>query len=193
MIRVFILNVLPDMPAIKTLQYKDKENGYTRESVQAALDARTASISARLEAIENEMPMKPSTIRRLSRHKKLIRNGLIAGAAVLLLRSAVRRFRNADESYDEGIRRIASSISKEVVRNLRAGMPERDAVDAALRKRPPVLRFGGRSDRDHAQGALKVLLKQLAVTLSPVVIETVVDLIRHQQRGVEGEKNPEKG
>jgi len=153
-------------------------NGQTRDEVKAALDERTASISARLEALEDEMPVRPSTLRKISRHKGLIKKGLAAGAALLLIRAVVKRFNKSDSGYDEGIKRIASSITREITRNLNAGMPERDAVESALRKRPPVLNFGSGSSRSSSSGTFTVLLKQLAVTLSPIIIETIVDIIR---------------
>ena len=114
-------------------------------------------------------------------NKDLIKKGLAAGAALLVLRVVYRRFRKGDSSYDEGLNRIASSISREITRNLKAGMPEREAVETALRKRPPVLRFGEGTAGTGSSGALKLLIKQLAVSLSPVIVETILDVLRQGQ------------
>lgn len=150
----------------------------TRDEVREKLAERSESISSRLDAIESEMPLKVKTLKRLSKHAKVIKKGAAVGACVIVLAYLLRRKSTSDSTYQEGLERIAVVIALEISRNLKAGMRAEEAVSSALRKRPPVLQLGTQKGRRNGSGVLSVIARQLAVSIGPALVEIAVEMVR---------------
>jgi len=153
----------------------------TREEVRERLAERTASINSRMEALESELPVKAKTVKRLYAHKKLIKRGAAIGAGVIVLALLLKRRSSSDNGYSAGLERIAQLIAREIKKNLKAGMGEEDAVVSALKKRPPVLKVGDRRSTD-SSSTVSIVLKQLAISLGPALVEILADILRQPSK-----------
>ena len=154
------------------------EKKMTRDEVRERLAERTKSIASRVEALETELPVKPSTLKKLISRKDQIRKGVAIGAGVVAVLLVMRRRKPSGPSYQDGVERIADSIAHEVRKNLRSGMDERDAVHSALEKRPPVVRVGGSGGGRENSGPVAAFLKQLVVSLGPTLVELLADILK---------------
>ncbi len=158
------------------------ENILTREEVREKLAERTASINSRMEALESELPVKAKTVKRLYENKGLIKKGFAVGAGVLVLALLLKRRSSSDNGYSDGLERIAQIISREIRKNIKAGMDTEDAVLLALKKRPPVLRVGGKTSGSDTSSTISIVLKQLAVSLGPALIDMIADILRQSSQ-----------
>ena len=164
------------------------EDVMTREEVAQKLEEKSSAIASRVEALESELPIKPKTLQALSRNKTNIKKGLAIGAGILLAGWLLRRRSKSDVGYSEAIERAASSIGREVRKNLSSGMEEAEAVSAALRKRPPVVNLGGRhAEASALSETFRALLKRTAVALSPVIIDMITEYLKRGREGSEKE------
>ena len=150
----------------------------SRDEVREKLAERTASITSRMEALEAELPLKARTVKRLYANKHLIKRGVAVGAGVLVLALILKRKSSSDSGYSAGLERIAQIIAREIKRNLKAGMDTEDAIVTALKKRPPVLKVGKDAGSSEYSGVVSTVLRQIAISLGPVLIDILADILR---------------
>ncbi len=150
----------------------------TRSEVRTRLAERTKSISARFEALEMELPVSPRTVRKLLDRKNQIKKAAVIGAGLLTVAFLFKKRKSSGFTYQDGLERISDAIAREVRKNIKSGMDTEDAVFAALRKRPPVVRVGDGGDRNELSGTLAKILKQLLVSLGPSLIDLLAELLK---------------
>jgi hypothetical protein len=156
----------------------DPNNKLSRDEVRKRLAERTKSISERFEALETELPVKPSTIKRLLEHRNQIKKVAALGAGVIALALLFRKRKSSDITYQDGLDRVGEAIAREVQKNLKTGMEPDDAVHLALRNRPPVVKIGDQGGGNDGAGTISAILKQVVISLGPSVIDLLSELIK---------------
>jgi hypothetical protein len=156
---------------------KQNRGRLSRRQVEDRLSRSAGAISARIEAIETELPVKPQALRRIAEQKKTVKVSLavVAGlGTVLFLRRVLRPGRS---TYQEGVDRVSSVISRSIVKNLKKGMTSEEAVRSAMHKRPPVVQMG--ADGSHGFWATLVnqSVRQVISSLAPELIDALRDRI----------------
>ena len=165
----------------------DSEKVLTRNEVREKLAERTASISSRVETLESELPIKAKTLKQLYDNKHLIKRGVAVGAGVVVLALLLRRKKSSVNDYSEGLERVSKIITREIRKNMKAGMDTEDAVLSAMKKRPPVVQVGGNKDNSDSLNTLSLVLRQVAISLGPALLDILADILRQSPKR-DGEK-----